>query len=312
MQPNFHSIKQNILFQPTKGISMKSHLSGSSATLTPYSPLFVINSQTSKPQMKTSTHSVPRSLSSQSFSDHHAIFAMALSLALLGLTSTLRAQTISDNFNSGKDIGWTPYEGSPGTRETQFTTNADGNIQYRLINHGSKDESGLFTRGASIRNDALYSDSFFLATDVATWDDNMIGFAGPFIMARLTPGQIAPGSTTGYLVTHFTGGPNGVQGLIGFIEFQSEALHVTSPDEFSGGTVLTTKLDPAKGFRFVFKSGPGDLGGLLIGEMYDRYDLLEPIARGVARDDANFSVHPNGASGIGNFHVGESDTADWT
>src|SRR6266404_8081104 len=237
MQPHFNSIKQNTLFQSTKGVSMKSHPSVSSLTLAPNSQSFVINSETSAPQMNISTHSVPRSLSSQSFSDHHAIFAMALSLALLGLTSTLRAQTISDNFNSGKDIGWTPYEGSPGTREVQFTTNADGNIQYRLINHGSKDESGQFTRGASIRNDAAYSSSFFVATDVATWDDNMIGFAGPFIMARHTPGQIAPGSPDGYLTTHFTGGPNAVQGLIGFIEFQSEALHVTSPDEFSGGTV---------------------------------------------------------------------------
>src|SRR6266436_9146115 len=104
MPQNIHSTKQKVYLM--KGISMKSHLSGSSATLTPYSPLFVINSQTSKPQMKTSTHSIPHSLSSQSFSDHRAIFAMALSLALLGLTSTLRAQTVSDNFSSGKDLGW--------------------------------------------------------------------------------------------------------------------------------------------------------------------------------------------------------------
>src|SRR5437879_2347330 len=264
------------------------------------------------PANTTMQPSAARIINSWSWPACSGIFALGLSLVLLGLTSTLQAQIVSDNFNSGKDLGWTPYEGSPGTREVQFTTNADGNIQYRLVNHGSKDESGQFTRGASIRNDALYSDSFFLATDVATWDDNMIGFAGPFIMARLTPGQIAPGSTTGYLVTHFTGGPNGVQSLIGFIEFQSEALHVTSPDQYTGGVVLTPKLDPAKGFRFVFKSGPGDLGGLLIGELYDRYDLLEPIARGVGRDDANSTFHPSGASGIGNFHVGEQDTADWT
>jgi hypothetical protein len=238
--------------------------------------------------------------------------ALSLSLALLALNgSMVRAQVVSDNFNSGKDVGWTPYEGSPGTRETRFPTNADGNVQYQLINHGSKDASGLFTRGASIRNDALYSSSFFEAVDVATWDDNMIGFSGPFIMARLTPGQIAPGSTTGYLVTHFTGGPNTVQSLMGFIEFQTETT-ITSPDQYSGGGVLLPKLDPAKGYRFVFKSGPGDLGGLLIGELYNRYDLLEPIGRSVGRDDVNFLIHTNGASGIGNFHVGEKDTADWT
>jgi hypothetical protein len=236
---------------------------------------------------------------------------MALSLAFFGLSGTLWAQVVSDNFNSGKDLGWTPYEGSPGTREVQFTTNSDGNIQYRIINHGSKDASGLFTRGASIRNDANYSSSFFVASEVDTWDDNMIGFAGPFIMAKLTPGQIAPGSTTGYLTTHFPGGPNGVQGLMGFIEFQTE-VNITAPDLNSGGAVLTPKLDPTKGYRFVFKSGPGDLGGLLIAEMYDRYDLLEPFARAVARDDVNNGVHPSGVSGIGNFHVGEKDTADWT
>jgi hypothetical protein len=253
-----------------------------------------------------SPHSTIEITTSSSPPGCRGMLALGLSLGLLGLTSTIRAQIISDNFNSGSDVGWSPYEGSPGTRETKFPGG-----QYQLINHGSKDASGLFTRGASIRNDALYSSSFFQAVDVTTWDDNMIGFAGPFIMARLTPGQIAPGSTTGYLVTHFTGGQNGVQSLIGFIEFQTETT-ITSPDEFTGGTVLLPKVDPAKGYRFVFKSGPGDLGGLLIGELYDRYDLLEPIARGVARDDVNNSVHPSGVSGIGNFHVGEKDTADWT
>src|SRR5207249_6211765 len=135
--------------------------------------------------------------------------------------------------------------------------------------------------------------------------------AGPFVMSRLTPGQIAPGSTDGYLTTYFPGGANAVQGLMGFIEFRTEVV-ITSPDLYSGGAALTPKLDPAKGFRYVFKSGPGDLGGLLIGELYDRYDLLEPIARGVGRDDVNNSSHPSGASGIGNFHIGEQDTADWT
>ena len=54
---------------------------------------------------------------------------------------------------------------------------------------------------------------------------------------------------------------------------------MNNPPERNPNAALTPKLDPAKGYRYVFKSGPGDLGGLLIGELYDRYDLLEPIAR---------------------------------
>jgi len=234
-----------------------------------------------------------------------SFIVMVLSLVFIGLTENVRAQiAVSDDFNDGNDVGWTPYEGSPGTRETQFPGGA-----YRLINHSPKDESGIFTRGASIRNDASYQDQFFIGVDVTTWDDNMIGLAGSFLLAKAqTPGSL---TTFGYLVGYFAGGPLAPQGLMGFIEFQSE-LTSTYPDLNTGGAALTTKLDPSKGYRFVFKSAPGDLGGLLIGEMYDRFDLLEPISRGVARDDVTFSVHPNGVSGIGNLHVGEKDTVDWT
>ena len=234
-----------------------------------------------------------------------SVLSIGLSLAFIGLGSSVQAQlTVSDDFNDGNDLGWTPYEGSPGTRETQFPGGA-----YRLINHAPKDESGIFTRGASIRNDANYQDQFFVAADVVTWDDNMIGLAGSFLLAKAqTPGSL---TTFGYLAGYFAGGPLSPQGLMGFIEFQSE-LTSTTPDLDTGGAALTPKLDPTKGYRFVFRSGPGDMGGALIGAMYDRFDLLEPIARGVARDDLNFGAHPSGVSGIGNLHIGEKDTVDWT
>src|SRR5436190_13639416 len=145
------------------------------------------------------------------------IFAVTLSLAFLVLASTLQAQlTISDDFNDGNDVGWTAYEGSPGTREVQFPSGG-----YRIINHAPFDESGIFTRGGSIRNDATYVDQFFVAADVVTWDDKaMIGLAGTFLMAKAqTPGSL---STFGYLTLYAFGGPLAPQGLMAFIEFQSE------------------------------------------------------------------------------------------
>ncbi|PYJ02773.1 MAG: hypothetical protein DME25_15240 [Verrucomicrobia bacterium] len=228
-------------------------------------------------------------------------------MTILGLTAGVQAQlTISDDFDDGNDLGWTAYEGGPGTREVRFHGG-----QYQIINHGSFDESGIFTRGASIRNDATYSGEFFVATDVVGWaPKETIGFAGPFILARVTtPGSL---TTFGYLTTILPGGPLSPQSLMGFVEFQSE-LQATGPDQYTGGTVLTAALDPAKGYRYVFHSGlPADLGGLLIAELYDLTDLLEPVARGVARDDLNNASHTSGVSGIGNFQVGEQDTADWT
>ncbi len=237
------------------------------------------------------------------------LLIMGLSGALIGLAASLPAQVISDNFDDGNDLGWTAYEGNPTTRETQFPGGA-----YRIINHASRDESGVFTRGGSVRNDALnYIDQFFVATDVTSWDDTaMVGLAGTMVLAKLTPGQIAPGSTTGYLVGYLSGGPLAPMGLMGFIEFQSE-LNATYPDETTGGFSLTPKLDSSKGYRIVFKSGLSDNGSLLIGELYDRFDLLEPIARSVGRDDANAGVHATGSViGIGNLNVGATDTVDWT
>src|SRR5438552_1589540 len=108
-----------------------------------------------------------------------AILGLGLSFALFPFTNNLQAQTVSDDFNDGNDTGWSPYEGNAGTRETQFPSDGAGGHYYQLINHASRDESGIFTRGASIRNDANYPDQFFLATDVITWNDTaMVGAAG--------------------------------------------------------------------------------------------------------------------------------------
>src|SRR5207249_53644 len=82
------------------------------------------NSPISEALANTSIHpSAAGIVASCAWPGCRGMFVLGLSLALLGLTSTVQAQVISDNFNSGKDIGWTPYEGSPGTREIQFTTN---------------------------------------------------------------------------------------------------------------------------------------------------------------------------------------------
>src|SRR5437867_1592638 len=171
------------------------------------------------------------------------ILALGLSLALLSLTSTARAASppVSDNFDDATDAGtngiWTGYEGSAGTREVQFPPDGSGGFAYRIINHAPKDESGIFTRGASIRNDANYQDQFFVASDVLTWNDTaMVGAAGTFVLAKAqTPGSL---TTFGYLTGYLAGGPLAPQGLMLFIEFQSE-LQATFPDLVTGGAALT-------------------------------------------------------------------------
>src|SRR5437879_4667792 len=134
------------------------------------------SSQTSGLQSDlSSSRSAPWTLSSRSFPGRRAILAAGLSLALLGLASTVRAQlTISDDFNSGGPDtahGWTAYEGSVNsddgshTREVQYLPDPGGSgLVYRLINHAPHNEAGIFTRGASIRNDATYVNQFFVAS----------------------------------------------------------------------------------------------------------------------------------------------------
>src|SRR5437879_2565757 len=109
------------------------------------------------------------------FSGCRAMLAVSLALAFLGFSSTVRAQlTISDDFNSGGPDtanGWTAYEGSVNsddgshTREVQYLPDPGGSgLVYRLINHAPHNEAGIFTRGASIRNDATYVNQFFVAS----------------------------------------------------------------------------------------------------------------------------------------------------
>ncbi|MBI3849469.1 MAG: hypothetical protein HY298_04140 [Verrucomicrobia bacterium] len=229
--------------------------------------------------------------------------AIAL-LAVLSVITTAQAQlTVSDDFNDGNDVGWTPYEGSPGTRQVSFPPDPQGGFFYRILDNQSTNSLGLFSRGASIRNDATYTD-FFVASDVITWDDT--AQMAPFIIARTaTPG---PGTTSGYITVFASGGPTAVQGLLLPVEFTGEVV-ATTPDISTGGAALTPKLDGTKGYRLVFKSAPGDL---LIQEMYERTDLLEPFARAVLRDDVNGTQHPSGVSGIGNLNLEWTANADST
>ena len=152
-----------------------------------------------------------------SFTRAIALTMATMLLSFFSFTSSVQAQlTISDDFDDGNDVGWTPYEGSPGTRVTQFPGGA-----YRLINKSPNDESGIFTRGASIRNDATFTGGTFLGVDVTKWDDSaMIGLAGTMVLSRVTtPGSL---TTFGYLSAYLSGGPLAPQGLMAFIEFQSE------------------------------------------------------------------------------------------
>ncbi len=259
-----------------------------------------MNSLTRKPTLERSR--------SFSFTRGVAFLMTTSLLTFFCFTSAVYAQTtIQDDFNDGNDVGWTAYEGSPGTRQVLFPGGA-----YRVIQHGAQDMNGVFTRGGSYRADSSYAlDDFFHAMDLVNFNDvGMISTSGTFIGGKLA--AVGPLQTTGYIFGFLGGGQNSPMGLVGFIEFQQEVVSVTFPDLVTGGGAVTPKLAPTGGYRMVFKGGPG---GRLIGEMYHRTDLLEPFARVVARDDLNGTAHQNGFGAIVNIMVENVDvwgTADST
>jgi len=229
------------------------------------------------------------------------LMAAAL-IAGLGLSDSLKAQVVSDNFDDGNDAGWAPYEGAPGTREISFPSDPQGGFFYRILNKSGTDANGLFTRGGSYRADVNHvGDDWFSAVDIVNWNDaGMVDVAFNSIAAKLA--AVGPAQTTGYVFGYLSGGPNSPMGLLGIIEFQQEAQNTSTPDLYTGGAALTGKLSPTGGIRLVFRGGAG---GLLIGDLYDRTDLLEPLAHIEARDDLQGSVHPNGFVGIVGVNAAE-------
>ncbi|MBI3849212.1 MAG: hypothetical protein HY298_02815 [Verrucomicrobia bacterium] len=227
-----------------------------------------------------------------------------LLLLCLGLPSPLLGQlAITDDFNDGDDLGWTRYTPAaapPFNAVATFSFPADGvgGKAYEMFGGPPADVTAGPTRLGAFRNDSTYTD-FFSSMDILTFDDKLLAsicFMGGRINA---PGL---GTTSGYLVgTGVAGGD--AQTALAITLGESEIM-LTLLDPFTGGIALLPALQPAKKYRMVFTGSGSDLRAAL----YDRTDLLEPLARIAALD----STIPSGISGVGAFNASDSGSTDWT
>src|ERR1041384_7540602 len=148
--------------------------------------------------------------------------------------------------------------------------------------------------------------------DILNYDPTMI--ASAFLVgARITtPGA---GTTQGYVTGCTMGAPRARQELMLAIEFTGEAT-ATEPNVFNGGAALVPQPSSSRQFRFAFYGTSSATTGnpdTFTAEMYDRTDLLEPIARIKFRDGPGVTVsHASGEDFIGWLNLDFNALCDFT
>lgn len=215
----------------------------------------------------------------------HAICApLRLSLSCLAplivVLIPVSAGAQSDNFNDGKDAGWTHYDplAQVGGTPAQYTF---PNGAYQITASGTPDPSFGPGRAGSLRNDVTYN-TFQTGVDLVGWDsshDQAIG-----ILARITnPGL---GTTDGYAFTYSTVGHS----------IDLSRINGESPSGL-GSTSIT--LDPTHTYRLVMT---GD-GPSLTGQIFDTTDLTTPLAS-ISATDSAFAQGVNGLVVFDNTSAG--------
>jgi hypothetical protein len=206
--------------------------------------------------------------------------SVLVAVALLSMAPLARGQT--DNFNDGNDTGWTryaPLDPAP-TPDTSYTFPDGG---YRINTPPSPSPATLGPgRAGSFRPDANYS-QFYASIDVVNWNDALDQAFG--LLTRVTdPGA---GTTKGYAFTYSTQGPSiDISRVTGEVPAGVKSM------------ALTTPLDPAQDYRFVFTGE----GTVLTGSVYTLGDLNTPIAT-ITGADATY------ASGITGLVVFDNTSA---
>jgi hypothetical protein len=125
-----------------------------------------------------------------------AWWAPALVILLLGAT-TLQAQTIIDDFNSGNDTNWThyalPYYGTP---TYTFPPDGSGGYAYRIqAPPTGADPFGLRNaRAGSLRMQAAYNNRFSVGVDLLTCNTTWDQYMGMLFKLQ----NIGLGTTAGY------------------------------------------------------------------------------------------------------------------
>ncbi len=218
-----------------------------------------------------------------------------------------QSPTVSQDFNSGPaaEAGWFHY--SPATEGGQsptwtFPDDGSGGFAYRMMGP-PMNCNGLFNRGGSYRTEQ-YTD-FFQAVDILHYASNSVDSLA-IIGARITtPGALQTG---GYYVAYSLGGPRARQQVMLPLEFSGE-INVSEPDIYTGGAAFISQFSPSKQFRMSFLAA----NDVFTAELYDRTDLLEPIARIRFRNGPTATAaHPSGENLLGWFNLDFNSLCDFT
>src|SRR5207249_8930200 len=201
--------------------------------------------------------------------------------------------TYSEDFNSGQgsEVGWFHYNpAAEGGQVASWTFPSDGSggFAYRMVGP-PLNCNGLLNRGGSYRTEQ-YKD-LFQAVDILNYETNSVETYAVVGARITTPGAL---QTAGYFVLCNLGGPRVRQQVIGALEFSGEA-NATTLNLNTGGLALTPQFSPSRQFRIAVFA----MDDVFTAELYDRTDLLEPIARIRFRDEANGTQHSKGENLLG-------------
>ena len=211
------------------------------------------------------------------------------SLLLLMFCWQQMARGQTDDFNDGNDGGWMHLDLSAPPANFPPATNSYpdddfGGKAYRIFTPAPPDPGFGPARAFSYRTE-VYSNFFYVAVDVVTWDNSLNQAFGFLIRAS----NIGLGQTDGYVLNY---DPNQQPGGRG--QFQINRVDREAPsDPLSGPATANITLDPTHRYRFVLTGA----GSTLTGHIYDFLDLTTPLVTILADDD----TYPSGVLGLFNF-----------
>ena len=210
------------------------------------------------------------------------------SLLLLMFCWQQMARGQTDDFNDGNDGGWMHLDLSAPPANFPPATNSYpdddfGGKAYRIFTPAPPDPGFGPARAFSYRTE-VYSNFFYVAVDVVTWDNSLNQAFGFLIRAS----NIGLGQTDGYVLNY---DPN--QQVGGRGQFQ---INIATGENVCSSCTLAAAnitLDPTHRYRFVLTGA----GTTLTGHIYDFLDLTTPLVTILADDD----TYPSGVLGLFNF-----------
>jgi hypothetical protein len=207
--------------------------------------------------------------------------------------TTLRAQTINDNFNDQTDSGaqgtWTHYDLgywtsllsggaiSYGTAHFSFPANPagpTGNYAYRIQADPTGEDPAQIgpARAASFRADAQYGGSpysirFQAGVDLVNWNPVTLN-QDVGMLFMIQPATIMPGQTAGYALTY---------------QSSDSTLYLSSVNSESAHTVgeQSVALNPAHQYRMVVSTHDGFT---FLGTVFDLAEPNSPVASAISQD----------------------------